>query len=171
MKRGGYLSTFHIQFTMAKFCMCFLQIYQHPPCLTQPICLHSKSSLDNANNGCVTLLFHNISLAHAYLRAVTMRVISNVEGIHQQTWHWDGTTECLAPFGFGGISNGWIATIAFLVEEETWGQHKTDWWKGESIWLEYILRNWVVGMRIPDCFCIIAFVPLTCVPLWNDAKS
>ena len=72
-------------------CICFLQKYQHPTCFTQAICLDSNCSLNNANNECFTLLFHNNFLAHAYLGAVTMCAVSNVEGIHQQSLRlrWD----------------------------------------------------------------------------------
>ena len=87
MKRGGSLSPLHLQSTMSKFCICFCQKYQHPPCLTQPIWLDSTSSLDKGNNEHVTLLFHNVSLAHAYLRGVTMRAQPNVEGINWQEGH------------------------------------------------------------------------------------
>ena len=88
MKRGGSLSPLHLQSTMSKFCICFCQKYQHPPCFTQPIWLDSNYSVfiivHYGNNEHATLLFHNISLAHAYLRAVTMGAKSNVKGVHQQ---------------------------------------------------------------------------------------
>ena len=93
-------------------CICFVQKYQHPPCLTQAICLDSSCSLHNANNEYVTLLFHNNSLAHAYLSAVTMCTVSNVKGIHQQSlrlrWnHSVGPILC-AWVGGGGVHVKWL---------------------------------------------------------------
>ena len=141
MKHGGSLSTLHVQSTMPKFCICFCQKYQHPPCFTEPIWLDSNYSLHNGNNEHVTLLFHICSLAHAYLRVVTMRAQSNVEGIHQQEGHWDDIEQRLAHLVHGPCQMAGLPHLAFCLEEETWGQHKTDWWRGESIGLESILGN------------------------------
>ena len=55
-------------------------------------------------------MFHSISPVHVHLRAVIMHGISNVGGIHQWAWDWDGTTGVFSPFALGGMSNGWIAT-------------------------------------------------------------
>ena len=82
MKHDGSLLTLHLQSKTSKSCICFLQKYQHPPFSTEAICFDTNYSLDNANNEYITLLFHNISLVHTYLRVVTMRSVSNVEGIH-----------------------------------------------------------------------------------------
>ena len=107
-------------------CICFVQKYQHPPCLTQAICLNSNCSLHNANIEYVTLLFHNNSLAHAYLSAVTMCAVSNVDGIHQQGLRLR-RDKSVAPIWLGGACQmAGLPPSAFPMEEETRGQHKAD---------------------------------------------
>ena len=171
MKRAGSLSRLHLQSTMSKFCICFCPKYQHPPCLTQPIWLDSTYSLDKGNNEHVTLLFHNVSLAHAYLRGVTIRAQPNVEGINWQEGHWDDIAQRLAHLVYGPWQMTGLLHLAFPMEEETWGQHKTHRWRGESIGLESILWNLWMGMRIPDCCYVITAGPVACVELWNDEKN
>ena len=117
--------------------MCFLQQYQHPPCLTQAICLDSICSLDNASNEYVVLLFYNISLACPHLRQATVCAVSNVDGIRQQAWETEMELQTVWHLWFGGMSNGWIATLGISRgRRNIWGQRKTDGWRGESIWLD-----------------------------------
>ena len=99
MRRTG---SSHFQHTMSKFCMCFLQKYQHPPCLTQTICFHSNCWLDNASNEYVALLFCNISLACLHLREVTVCAISYVDGIRRQAWENEVEPQTVWPLWFGG---------------------------------------------------------------------
>ena len=139
MKRGGLLPPLHFQSTMSKFCIYFCEKYKHPPFFTQPIWLDSNYSLHNGNIEHVTL-FHNVSLAHAYLRAGTMRAQSNVEGIHRQEGHWDDIVQRLAHLVHGPWQITGLPRLAFPMEEETWGQHKTDSWTDKSIGLESILK-------------------------------
>ena len=167
----GSLSPLHFQSTMSKFCIRFCQKYQHPPYVTQLIWLDSNYSSDNGNNEQVMLLFHNVSLAHANLRVVTMHAAPNVEGIHWQKGHWDDIAQHLAHLVHGPWEMAGLLRLAFPMEEETWGQHKIDSWTGESIGLESILRNLWMGMIIPDCCYIIMAARVACVELWNDEKN
>ena len=115
--------------------------------------------------------FHNVSLAHTYLRAVTMRAKSNVEGIQQQEWYWDDIAQRFANLVHGPWIMVGLPRLAFFMEEETCGQHKTDWWRGESIGLDSILRNLWMGMTTSDCCYVITAAPVACVELWNDEKN
>ena len=60
--------------------------------------------------------------------------------------------------------------LEFPMEEEKWGQHKTDSRTGESIGLESILKNLWMGMIIPDCCYVITAAPVAYAELWNDEK-
>ena len=102
MRHGASLSTSHFQYTMSNLCMCFLQKYQHPPCLTQAICLDSICLLDNASNEYVALLFYNISQACPHLREATVCAVSNVDGIRQQEWEIEMEPQTVWPLWFGG---------------------------------------------------------------------
>ena len=50
---------------------------------------------------------------------------------------WDGTADCLALLVLGACQMAGLPSLAFPMQEETWGHHKTDGWRGESIWLDY----------------------------------
>ena len=39
-------------------------------------------------------------------------------------------------FGLGACQMAGLPPLAFPGEEETWGQRKTDGWRGEIIWLD-----------------------------------
>ena len=108
-----------------------------------------------------------------YLRAVTMRAISNVEGIHQQAWHWDGTTECLVAFRFG-----------WHVEWLDCHHWHFLWKKKQGVSIKLIDGEvrlfcwttswdiWAMGARFPDCFMYHNICPTRMyMALWNDGKS
>ena len=171
MKRGGSFPPCIVSLQCQNSAYVFSKKYKQPPCFTQPIWLDSNYSLHNGNNEHVTLLFHNVSLAHAYLRAVTMHAQSNVEGVHRQEGHWDDIALRLAHLVHGPWQMAGLPRLAFPMEEGTRGQHKTDSWTDESIGLESILKNLRMGMRIPDCCYVITAAPVACVELWNDEKN
>ena len=75
------------------------------------------------------------------------------------------------PIWIGGHVNRWIATLGISHGRRNMGPDKTDWWWGDDILSDYILRNLWMGMRIPGCRYIITFAPLACVALWNDEKN
>ena len=169
MQHGGCLSALHFQSATLKLYTCIFQKYQHLSCLTQVICLDSNCSLEIANSECIILLFYNICLAHIF-KSSDYAHCFKCRG-HPQVSLRLSNHRAFGLFGLGGMLNGWISTLAFPMEEETWGQHKIYWWRGESIWFDCILRNLWMGMRIPDCCWVITFVPLACVALWNDVEN
>ena len=86
---------------MSKFCICIFHKYQHLPCVTQAIHLHSNCFLlDNANNTYITILLHGISLTLAYLRAVTIRGIWNT-GHPSASLTLGYNSRVFGPFGRG----------------------------------------------------------------------
>ena len=113
--------------------MCFLQKYQHPPCLTQAICLDSVCSLENASNEYVASLCYNISIAcqEKQLCVPYQMWMASVSKHERLRWN----RRLFGTFGLGSCQMAGLPPLAFPGEEETWGQRKTDGWRSESIWL------------------------------------
>ena len=149
MRRGASLSTSHFWYAMSNFCMCFLQQYQHPPCLKQAVFLDSICSLDNASNEYVALLFYNISLACPHLREATVCAVSNVDGIRQQAWETEMEPQTVWHLWFGGMSNGWIATLGISRGRRNMGSAQ-NWWleRWEYLVGLYTFRNMWRGIWI-----------------------
>ena len=84
---------------------------------------------------------------------------------------WDGTADCLAPLVWGACQMAGLPPLAFPMQEETRYQHKTDGWRGECVWLDYIIRSMCMGMTIHDCCCIVRFVSPAWGALWNRAQN
>ena len=173
MRRGASLSTSHFQYTMSNFCMCFLQQYQHPPCLTQAICLDSICSLDNASNEYVALLFYNISLACPHLRKATVCAVSNVDGIRQQAWETEMEPQTVWHLWFGGHVK-WMDCHPWHFPGKKKHGVSAKLMVGEVRVFGWTLhtQKYVNGhMNFPDCCCIVRFVSLIWGTLWNDAKN